>query len=180
MRDVHYMKLAEKAMAQLCNPEARGAFLTVRSGALLNTMTIGWVQIGFMWKMPVMTVAVRKTRHTCGLIESAPDFTVTFPWDGEMGKALEYCGTHSGKNGDKFEACGLTAASGRSVQSPIVACRGLHYECRIVLRSPMDPARMEGGLASLYRSGDYHTLYAGEIVSCYETDRFKSVDTALG
>ena len=41
MRDVHYMELAEKAIAQLCNPDARGAFLTVRSGADQNTMTVG-------------------------------------------------------------------------------------------------------------------------------------------
>jgi flavin reductase (DIM6/NTAB) family NADH-FMN oxidoreductase RutF len=120
--------------------------------------------------MPVLTVAVRKTRHTYGLIEDAPDFTVTFPWDPSLGKALDYCGTHSGKNGDKLKACGLSIAPGRKVLSPVIACKGLHYECRIVLKSPMDTALMDGGLSSLYRSGDLHTLYAGEIVACYETE----------
>jgi hypothetical protein len=48
---------------------------------------------------------------------------------------------------------------------------GRHYECRIIYKSAMDPAHFDKDLdASVYPQRDYHTLYFGEIVACYETD----------
>ena len=38
MKHVDYMAVADKAMTQI----EEGAFLTVKSGERLNTMTIGW------------------------------------------------------------------------------------------------------------------------------------------
>jgi len=38
-------------------------------------------------------------------------------------------------------------------------------------KSAMDPAHLDPGCyASFYTQKDYHTLYFGEIVACYETD----------
>ena len=48
---------------------------------------------------------------------------------------------------------------------------GLHYECKIVYKSAMDPAYLNKDYdAALYPEKDYHTLYFGEIVDCYEID----------
>ncbi len=47
--------------------------------------------------------------------------------------------------------------------------RGVHYECRVVLRSAMQPERLAPDLDYIYPAKDYHTLYYGEILSCYET-----------
>jgi hypothetical protein len=49
MKRVDYMAVAEKAMAQI----RPGAFLTVKSGEALNTMTIGWATIGYVWGKPI-------------------------------------------------------------------------------------------------------------------------------
>ena len=164
MKSVDYMAVAEAAIQKIKS----GAFLTVRDGQRLNTMTIGWATIGFCWRKPVFMVAVRDSRHTFTIIEDAADFTVSVP-AGNMKEEIMYCGTKSGRDGNKFEACGLKVAPGQSVDSPVIDVPGIHIECRIVFKSAMDPAHLVGDLAPLYPEKDYHTLYFGEIVACYET-----------
>ena len=90
MKNLNYMSIAEDVM----NKIKKGAFLTVKAGDALNTMTIGWATFGFIWQKPVMMVAVRSSRHTFGIIEKARDFTVTIP-SGDMSKALAFCGSQS-------------------------------------------------------------------------------------
>jgi flavin reductase (DIM6/NTAB) family NADH-FMN oxidoreductase RutF len=145
-----------------------GGFLTVATPDEVNTMTIGWAQLGVFWNLDLLTVAVRKSRHTFWLMERAADFTVSIPWE-DCSKALAYCGSHSGREGDKFIACGLEKRAARTVQSPLVALRGLHYECRTAFKAPMDARFLNAELESLYPLRDYHTLYFGEVLACYET-----------
>jgi len=148
----------------------RGAFLTVQSGTKRNTMTIGWATFGVVWGKPIMMVAVRSSRHTFGIIEEAGDFTVTVPAE-DMHKEIAYCGSKSGRDADKFKMCNLETADSRQVTSPIIKTRGRHYECKIIYKSAMDPARLDKDYDSaLYPKKDYHTLYFGEILACYETD----------
>ena len=64
MRDVDFMAAYEGVMKQI----KEGAFLTVKAGEALNTMTIGWATLGFAWRKPVMMVMVRNSRHTFSLI----------------------------------------------------------------------------------------------------------------
>jgi flavin reductase (DIM6/NTAB) family NADH-FMN oxidoreductase RutF len=157
------MAVAAEAMQQIVD----GAFLTVKAEDALNTMTIGWATIGYIWNKPIMLVAVRLIRHTFGIIEQADDFTVSIP-STDMAKELDFCGTRSGRDVDKFEACRLPVAPAQRVGSPIIAVPGLHYECRIVYKTAMGPAHLSPELAQgFYAAEDYHTLYFGEIVDCY-------------
>jgi len=89
-----------------------------------------------------------------------------------MDKEIAFCGSKSGRDVDKFEVCNLeTMGSRRRVTSPIIRTRGRHYECKIIYKSAMDPAHLDKDYdASLYPKKDYHTLYFGEILACYETD----------
>jgi len=166
MTDVDYMSVAQDSI----NKIKEGAFLTVKAGGALNTMTIGWAAFGFIWKKPIMMVAVRSSRHTFGIIEAAGDFTVTVP-AGDMRKETAFCGSQSGRDVDKLQACNLETADGRWVTSPILKVCGRHYECKIIYKSAMNPAHLAGDLdSSLYPKKDYHTLYFGEILRCCETD----------
>jgi flavin reductase (DIM6/NTAB) family NADH-FMN oxidoreductase RutF len=164
MKEVDYLAVAEDAMQKI----KKGAFLTVKAGDRLNTMTIGWATIGICWRKPVFMVAVRDTRHTFTIIEEAADFTVSIP-SGDKHKEIMYCGTKSGRDKDKFKECNLSVADGRTVATPIVDVAGLHFECRIVYKSAMDPEHMTREFEKLYVEKDYHTLYFGEITACYET-----------
>jgi len=166
MKDLNYLCVAEDVLTRI----KQGAFLTVKARSVTNTMTIGWATFGFIWQKPVMMVAVRSTRHTFDLMEKARDFTVTVP-SGDMGKILAVCGSKSGRDVDKFALCKLATADGRHVVSPIINVAGIHYECKIVYASAMNPARLDEEYdRTLYPKKDYHTLYFGEILACYETD----------
>lgn len=145
----------------------KGAFLTVKAGEICNTMTIGWGMIGVCWRKPVLMVAVRSSRHTFQIMEAAEDFTVSMP-SGDLRDEIFYCGTKSGRDVDKFKECGLNIAAGRKVHSPIIDIPGLHLECMTAYKTAMRPADLASKFHGLYPQKDYHTLYFGEIVACYE------------
>jgi flavin reductase (DIM6/NTAB) family NADH-FMN oxidoreductase RutF len=163
MKHLDYMAVADKIMVQI----KKGAFLTVKAEAHLNTMTIGWATVGIIWSKPIMMVAVRNSRHTFGIIEKAKDFTVTFPKN-EMKEELAFCGTKSGLAYDKFKECNIQAGTAQKTISPIIQVPGIHFECKIVYKSAMDPAFLDEGYKQLYPKSDFHTLYFGEILECYK------------
>jgi len=166
MKDLNYMSIAEDAISKI----KKGAFLTVKAGNKLNTMTIGWATFGFIWQKPIMMVAVRSSRHTFGIMNAAADFTVTVP-AGDMSKETAFCGSKSGRDLDKFKEAKLETVKSSEVSSPIIKTAGVHYECKIVYKSAMNSAHLDKNYdKSLYPKKDYHTLYFGEIVACYETE----------
>lgn len=165
LQHIKYNEYLPQAMEQL----PRGAFLTVKSGDLLNTMTIGWGTIGYIWEMPIFTVAVRYSRHTYELINQAGEFTVSFPLDVSLKKELALCGTKSGRDMDKFQECGLTAQPAQAVATPVIEQCQLHYECRTVYKQTMEPVLLSPKIKRKTYSGpDYHTLYYGQILACYK------------
>ena len=166
MKRIDYMTVAPKAMEQI----KKGAFLTVKSGEAINTMTIGWATIGYVWRKPIIMIAVRLSRHTFSIIKTAEDFTVSIP-SSDMKKEIMFCGTKSGRDYNKFKECNLQISDSRKVATPIINVPGLHYECKIVYKSAMGPACLDKDYdTALYPKKDYHTLYFGEIVDCYEID----------
>jgi flavin reductase (DIM6/NTAB) family NADH-FMN oxidoreductase RutF len=166
MQMMDYSTVMPDVMAQIRTNG--GAFLTALAGEDVNTMTIGWATIGFIWGRPIMSVLVRKTRHTFGIIEKAADFSVSVPLKG-MKKELEFCGTKSGKTRNKYAECGLNLIPSVKAHTPVIDCAGIHYECRIVYKSPVDPANLVEEYRHLYPEKDYHTVYYGEILQCYLT-----------
>lgn len=163
MKKVDYLAAADETMAKI----KKGVFLTVKAGDRLNTMTIGWATIGYCWQKPIFMIMVRNSRHTFPIIENAADFTVSIP-SLDMKNALIYCGTQSGRDVDKFKELGLETIPAQQTTSPIINAPGLHFECRIVHKSAMDPQFLDDGYQSFYPEKDYHTLYFGEILECYE------------
>jgi len=164
MHHLDYMAISDKAMEQI----RKGAFLTVQSGDALNVMTIGWASLGFLWGRPMMTIMIRKSRYTFQLIEKTSEFTVSVPV-GDMKKELEFCGVKSGKDVDKFKECALKVFPGEKIHTPIIDVPGIHFECKIVYKSPMHADQLIDSYKHLYPNKDFHTLYYGEIVQCYST-----------
>jgi flavin reductase (DIM6/NTAB) family NADH-FMN oxidoreductase RutF len=165
MRKVDYMSVAQQVMDQI----KKGAFLTVKADDQLNTMTIGWALVGFVWKKPILMVAVRDSRHTFGIIEKAVDFTVSVPTT-DMQDQVMYCGTKSGRDVNKYKECNLELVDAQMVITPLIKTPGIHFECKIVYKAAMDPKFLDKECEGLYPQKDYHTLYFGEILACYETE----------
>ena len=162
---VNFTENLEKGMEFL---HTQGAFLTVKSGEKINTMTISWGNIGFEWNRPIFTVLVRKSRHTFDMIENTDNFTVSIPLRTDLKKALAVCGSKSGRDIDKFKECNLTLENSKIVTTPIIGECELHYECKIVYKQEMSPHLLSKDvIESAYANGDYHTIYYGEIVATY-------------
>lgn len=166
MQELQSMDIAKEAMDII----KKGAFLTVKAGNKINTMTIGWATIGHIWLKDVLMVAVRESRHTFSLIEKADNFTVSIPTS-DLKKEVMFCGTKSGRDFDKFKECKLKTSISKKVDSPVIDIPGYHFECKIVYKTAMDPKFLDTVYdEKLYSDKDYHTLYFGEIKACYKTE----------
>jgi flavin reductase (DIM6/NTAB) family NADH-FMN oxidoreductase RutF len=108
---------------------------------------------------------VRPSRHTYKNIERGGCFTVNVPTEAMAG-ACALCGSKSGRDTDKFAACGLTAERAGAVEAPIVAESPLVYECRVVhTNDVMSPQLAEEIRKSAYPGGDFHRIFWGEILA---------------
>jgi len=146
--------------------------LLLVSGTLeqANVMTIGWGLPGVLWGRPFFIVAVRPSRYTYQFIEKTGEFTVNIPRRG-MEEIVNYCGTVSGRNHDKFKEKGLTPLPSRQVDAPIIGECVIHYECRVAYKTQVVREDLPSSiLSAYYPSGDYHTLYFGEIVAVYANE----------
>ncbi|MFZ5353408.1 MAG: flavin reductase family protein [Bacillota bacterium] len=163
-KEVKFSDLSKELLEQL----QKGAFLTVKSASKVNTMTIAWGSIGFMWNKPIFMTMVRYSRFTYELIENSQDFTISLPLKGQLRKELGICGTKSGRELDKIDSCKLKLREGVSSATPILDDCDLHLECRIVYKQAMDELAVSPEIReACYPKGDYHILYYGEIVKAY-------------
>jgi Conserved protein/domain typically associated with flavoprotein oxygenases, DIM6/NTAB family len=165
-----YEDYAQQFLTQL----PKGAFLTVKNGSLENTMTIGWGSIGYIWQRPIITVMVRYSRYTYELIDKAKDFSVSLPFSGELRKALAIAGSKTGREVDKFKEANVTAQGAKCIDSPVIGECGLIFECRLVFKQVMEPADLDESIRSkFYSDSDFHVMYYGEILSCYEQEKIE-------
>ena len=118
-----------------------------RHGGRSNLITLAWVTPVSI-DPPMVAIAVAPARFSHDLIADSGEFAINVPGT-DLLQAVWYCGTASGRSGDKFEGAGLTETTGSSIEAPLVTeCFG-HAECRVV---------------SAPRTGD-HTLFVGEVVA---------------
>ena len=130
-----------------------------------NLMTIGWGTVGSVWGKPIWIILVRPSRYTYRCIEERGCFTVNVPTRA-MADACALCGTRSGRDTDKFAACGLTARRAGAVDAPAVAECPIVYECKVVHSNDVLPPRLAQEIqAGAYAGGDFHRIYWGEILA---------------
>lgn len=140
-------------------------WMLITAGTLdaFNTMTASWGTLGHLWERDVAICYIRPHRHTFGFVERSNVYTLSF-FDREWRKALEYCGSHSGRDVDKVTQTGLTpfatpgAAVGFEQARLILECRKM-YAGDITEAGFLDRAVMEGA----YPQRDFHRFYVGEI-----------------
>ncbi|KYH40655.1 MAG: hypothetical protein AYL33_005480 [Candidatus Bathyarchaeota archaeon B63] len=145
--------------------ERPGLLLVSGTSKRANVMTIGWGFPGILWEKPFFIVAVRPSRYTHQFIERTSEFTVNVPRRG-MGDIVNYCGTVSGRDHDKFGEKGLTPLPSVRVSPPIIGECIIHYECRVAYKTRVVEEDIPPSVISeCYPAGDFHTLYFGEILT---------------
>ncbi len=131
-----------------------------------NAMTIGWGMIGIIWSRPLWQVLVRPSRYTYQLLERQPFFCVNVMPE-EYNRALQICGTKSGRDYDKLSLAGITAEKGSACGAPVIKESIIHYECQIVHKNDFVPEQMVPDIREgNYPSGDFHRVYWGQIIDC--------------
>ena len=139
-----------------------------------NTMTASWGGAGILWGKPVAFVFLRPQRYTTGLVEQTGSLSLSFfrgdkdPFPTgkysdvvhttKLREALRYCGSHSGRDGDKFSAAGITPAYEDGI--PYVAEADSVFLCRVLYRSVLEEAKfLSPELLDNYKQKDYHNVY---------------------
>ena len=111
---------------------------------------------------------VRPQRYTYGFMEEREEFTLSF-FDEKYRKALQVCGTLSGREVNKVEKAGLTPCTTDSGNMTFRESR-LILECRKLYT---DMIRLEAFIdkkltGQWYSESDFHRMYVAEIVKVWE------------
>ncbi len=132
-----------------------------------NTMTASWGAMGELWNKDVCFIFIRPQRYTLEFTEREEYFTLSF-FGEEYKKALAFCGRNSGRDCDKAKETGLTpmeidGSMSFEESETVIVCKKLFYQ-------DIDP---EGFVDKAidgvcYPEKDYHRMYVGEVIACYE------------
>ena len=143
-----------------------------------NSCTIAWGSFGTLWVKPgdggqTATIYLYPTRYTCEFAKESDQFTISF-FPKSYKKMLGYMGVHSGRNGDKAQACGLTpVAMGESVTYEEAH---LTFLCKKIYQHQFDKESMAPEIREYYASsphifprdedGDWqtHWVFVGRII----------------
>ena len=114
-----------------------------------NIITLAWV--GTVCSAPPMlSVAIRPSRHSHRLVDAAREFVVNIPRAGQLEK-VDLAGVWSGAEHDKFAELGFTARPAKQVAAPLIEECPINIECVV---------RHQLALGA-------HDLYLAEIVATH-------------
>lgn len=142
--------------------------ITAGSHNDFNTMTASWGGFGILWNKPIAFVVIRPQRYTYEFINRSEFFTLSF-FPPSFKKALQYCGSYSGRDTDKPKETGLSPISVKDHSiafheaSLIMACRRL-YADHLKSEKFLDPEIIKKN----YPGADFHQFTIGEITDCYQ------------
>jgi len=114
-----------------------------------NIITLAWVGT-VCSEPPMLSVAIRPSRHSHGLVNAAREFVVNIPRADQV-VAVDLAGTCSGAEHDKFAELGFTARPAKHVAAPLIEECPINIECVV---------RHQLALGA-------HDLYLAEIVAVH-------------
>jgi len=123
-----------------------------------NIVTLAWVGVACS-DPPTISIAIRPSRHSYGLIERSREFVVNIPTLSIL-KQTEHCGRVSGREHKKFEETGLTPEPASKVKPPLIK------EC---------PVNLECTLRQIVKLGS-HSLFLGQIVTVHAEQEMLDAD----
>jgi len=132
-----------------------------------NTCTIAWGSLGTIWGGPgrgraIATVYINPDRYTWEFMKACDTFTVDF-FPETYRRALGYLGAHSGRDGNKVAAAGLTPkalAGGVTFEEA-----NLTFVCRKLYQGEFQRKGLADEINSgIYRNWRPHWMFVGEIV----------------
>ena len=163
MASFHEMDWKELSFNPFTKISKQWMLVTAGSEEKSNTMTASWGGVGFIWNKPVSFIFIRPQRYTKEFLDREAGYSLCF-FDESHRAALNYGGSHSGRDGDKAKACQLTTAFCDGIPyyeeaELVLLCKKLYHQ-DMAAESFADPALLKQN----YPGNDLHTAYIGEIV----------------
>ncbi len=119
---------------KILNPSASllpcpiGLITTQSVGGKPNIITLAWMGM-IASDPPMVSISVRATRFSHKLLKENGDFVINIPDARDLEK-IDFCGTVSGKNTDKFKEANYTFEQAGKVKAPIILECPVNIECR--------------------------------------------------
>ncbi len=135
-----------------------------------NMMTASWGCLGWLWNKPVAVIFVRPERYTHQFVEAGEYVTLSFLGNGSKARKIyNYCGSKSGRDGDKVQATGLRPVETETGGIAYEQSR-LTLECRKLYKDSIKPeCFIDGSIEKWYgEKGGYHDIYVLEIINAYK------------
>ncbi len=104
--------------------------VTCGSGDAANIITVAWTGL-INTHPPRLSIAVRPSRHSYGLIRESGEFAVNLT-PARLVREADFCGIYTGAKVNKFEKTGLHPVAGQVVSCPIIEECPLALECRVL------------------------------------------------
>ena len=139
----------QKQPAQLLLGPVPPALIACGNAAQKNIITLAWVGV-VNSAPPLLSAAVRPSRHSHDLIRETGEFTVNLATAAQV-EEVDGCGTLSGRDIDKFERFGFTPVMGTLSHAPLIDECPISMECRV-------EQTLELGS---------HALFIGRVVATY-------------
>lgn len=144
------MELARVADAyRIKYPEWIDLVVSRASDGRVNVIPVGWSMIA-SGSPHLYAVAINVRHYTTELIRASGEFVIAAP-SAAMADAAHYCGTHSGRAGDKIGPSGLELVAASEIETPLL--KGAVYNLECLLHSEVP-------------SGD-HVIFIGEVVAAH-------------
>lgn len=119
-----------------------------------NIITLAWAG-NVCSDPPMVAISIRPSRYSHGLVAATKEFVVNIPTEG-MVRQVDVCGTVSGRDEDKWVACGFTPEGSSKVKAPAIKECPVNIEC--VVREVV--------------SLGTHDMFVGEVVAIREDEGY--------
>ena len=111
-----------------------------------NIITLAWAGT-VCSNPPIVGIGINPKRYSFGLVEESGEFVVNIPTRNIV-KEVDFCGTTSGRDVDKFSETRLTPQPAQKVKPPLI------LECPIIIECVVSNKILLGS----------HQLFLGEVV----------------
>ncbi len=130
------------------------AVITVGIGDEANLITLAYVGKVCL-NPPIIAISIQPRRHSYKLIEDHGEFVLNYPTIDQL-REMDYCGTRSGRDVNKWEELKLTKEKGLVVEVPLIKEFHWNMECKVIQRTELGT----------------HVCYFGEVVATHSDPQF--------
>ena len=128
-----------------------------------NSLTVSWGGFGELWGKDVAYLFVRKSRYTHQFLEQSDSVTLSF-LDETYRESIEFIGTHSGKNLNKVEACGLAYTYDPDYDGAYIRQASYCFKMKKLYQMELAVETMPKEIKEqFYMNQDLHTMFICEI-----------------